>query len=518
MTKSRSAYVGLAAALVAGAWHERRRVPRRTFASVGIGGVVVVGLLVGAGLAAGRLDRAVLTQSTMSLRYRWEYWVGAWRVITEKPYRVFWGGHGPGNFTALYLRHKLPQSSEEIFDPHNLFLEVWSTAGLPALVALVSALGLAFWNLLLRPSSPGQEPATEGEPLVPKPAAESGAPPRSARWLLIAAGGGWLVAVLLGHLNPFEGDLLERWLILGAAWLGACVVSVPLWRRVAIPSWAFGAAALSVVVNLLAAGGIGLPAVALMLWLMIALGLNVSEDRAPGRLRVAGGRVTGFGLALVWASLIGTFAGAIAPFWKAEAAMAEAETALQARPPQFEKAEAAYQRAVDADHGLPRPWLGLAFEKYEEWRFRGARIDDLRWKSIPFSLAEAVTPPRNPYSWNLHHERAQVMRQLLKELGPNLKPKELITYQGNIVEAFRRASRLYPTNATLHAELAESSAEIGKFDDALKEAREALKYDGLTPHQDKKLTPRLRKRLEDALPKWEKSAQGMNLPSAPPKS
>ena len=42
----------------------------------------VVTALVLAGLATGRLDREVLTQSTMSLRYRWEYWQGAWGVIT----------------------------------------------------------------------------------------------------------------------------------------------------------------------------------------------------------------------------------------------------------------------------------------------------------------------------------------------------------------------------------------------------------------------------------------------------
>ena len=40
------------------------------------------GALVAAGLATGRLDREVLTQSTMSMRYRWEYWQGAWGVIT----------------------------------------------------------------------------------------------------------------------------------------------------------------------------------------------------------------------------------------------------------------------------------------------------------------------------------------------------------------------------------------------------------------------------------------------------
>ena len=108
------------------------------------------------GLATGRLDRAVLTQSSLSMRYRWEYWQGAWGVITEGAPTLgqalsaptFWSGAGPGNFGVHYLRYKLPQSSEEIQDPHNLFLEVWATAGFWAVLALAAALALGLWNLL----------------------------------------------------------------------------------------------------------------------------------------------------------------------------------------------------------------------------------------------------------------------------------------------------------------------------------------------------------------------------------
>ena len=57
-------------------------------------------------------------------------------------------GVGPGNFRAAYLPYKLPESSEEILDPHNLFLEVWATAGFWAFVALVLALILGLRNLL----------------------------------------------------------------------------------------------------------------------------------------------------------------------------------------------------------------------------------------------------------------------------------------------------------------------------------------------------------------------------------
>ena len=131
----------------------------RVLAGRGLGvGWLVLAALVAAGLKTGLLDREVLTQSTMSLRYRWEYWQGAWGVITGGATSVmqavsspfFWWGVGPGNFGGPYLKYKLPQSSEEILDPHNLFLEVWATAGFWALLALVGALAWGLWNLLGR--------------------------------------------------------------------------------------------------------------------------------------------------------------------------------------------------------------------------------------------------------------------------------------------------------------------------------------------------------------------------------
>ena len=128
---------------------------RGSCSGAGLAGLALVVALAAVGLATGRLDREVLTQSPLSMRYRWEYWQGAWGVITEgatagrpRVHRRSGRALGPGNFGSHYLLHKLPQSSEEIQDPHDLFLEVWATAGFWALLALVAALALAFWNLL----------------------------------------------------------------------------------------------------------------------------------------------------------------------------------------------------------------------------------------------------------------------------------------------------------------------------------------------------------------------------------
>ena len=94
-----------------------------------------------------------------------------------------------------------------------------------------------------------------------------------------------MIVVALGRLNPFQGDLFFRWLILGASWLFAVLLGAPLWRRQPLLAAVVGAGALAVVINLLAAGGIGIPTVALGLWSLVALGLNLRDDRGCGRLR-----------------------------------------------------------------------------------------------------------------------------------------------------------------------------------------------------------------------------------------
>jgi hypothetical protein len=279
-----------------------------------------------------------------------------------------------------------------------------------------------------------------------------------------------------------------------------------LWRRRPLDAAALGAAAVAVMVNLTAAGGIGIPTVALGLWTALALGVNLRDDRRCGRLRDAGGRIAAFALAAAWAALVGTFVGQVTPYWKCEAAMTDAEEALAARPPNPDRAEAAYNRAINADQYSARPWLALAALDFEVWRERGSRYDDKRWQKVAVELTKAVEPPRTPHSWARHRERARTIGLILKAAGSNMTPRELLIYRGRVVSASRTAARLYPTNAEMRARLAEASEQIGMVPDALKEGREALRLDALTPHADKKLDPKVRRWLESKIPEWAKAA------------
>jgi hypothetical protein len=527
LTKSISAWIGLLVGSAVLAWQARRLVPGRTLLAAALVGGILIAATMTVGFAMGRLDQGLLAQATRSLRYRWEYWQGTWGVITEGAptfmqalgTATFWSGVGPGNFGMHYLLYKLPWSSEEIQDPHNLFLDVWATAGFWAFLALAAALGLALWNLLGPEIASAEkdweiDPSRKRSSMVSRETSSDtvsrvvAGPPVRLSWLVLSAGLGLVMVFLVGQFNPFQNDLLVRWLVLVAGWTLAILLGRTLWTRTALPAFAFGAAVTAMVIDLLAAGGIGFQSVALCLWLLVALGLNLREDRPCGNLREVESRLPGFALALVWAALAGSFAGAIVPFWRCEAALAQADEALAHQPPDFERAQAAYEYAELADRFNPRPWLGDAYLQLLIWNTRGSRPEDLRWKKIPALILKAASGDRNPSSWTLHSERAEVTRELLAKVGPSLTPKETITWRGSVVEATRKASLLYPTNAMLHARLAHASAAIQMYQDAVDEAKEALRLDEATPHLDKKLPDVIRNELNAILPEWsEKAAQ-----------
>ncbi len=523
LTKSRSAWAGLGVALVVLAWRARRVVPRRALIGAGLGFVLLLGSLVAAGLATKRLDVEVATQATRSLRFRWEYWVGAWGVITDAPSpyastglaalptgpdpadvartaRTFWSGLGPANFAGPYLRHKLPQASEEIQDPHNMLLEVWASSGLVAMLALLAALAIGIREALGPPS--GKEPAEATE--------LEGEAPRSTAWLLVMAGLGWIAVWVLGKLNPMtQGDLLARWLILGGTWAMAVFLGSALWRRRPIPGAGLGVGALALAVNLLAAGGIGVPSVAMMLWLCLALGMNIREDRACGRLREApGGLGPAVALACAWAMLAGSYYGAVVPFWKSEAVLAQGNALVGSRRPDFEGAREAYRQSIELDRYNVRPWLALADLEYAYWRTPEiARRKEPRWTKVLFALDDALDPVRrNPDNLAIRRRQAAYARRILDDLPADAKPFEILQLKATIVKACRRAAAIYPTNANLRAELAQASADIGMYPDAVREAKQALKLDGMTPHEDKKLSTRLRGLLAAQIPEWQAKA------------
>ncbi len=527
LTKSRSAVGALGLALAVLAVRGWRVIPRRVLLGSVLGLAVLVGGLVAAGVATSQLDIQILSEATKSLRYRWEYWVGAWGVITDasSPYvstglaalptgpdpvgpdrggRAFWSGVGPNNFAGPYLRHKLPQASEEIQDPHNLLLEVWASSGLVAMLALVAALAIGTFEAL------GPRRIESAEVREPADSDPDHAPPRSSAWIVGMAGLGWIAVWVLGKLNPMtQADLLSRWVVLGGSWALAILLGSGLWRRREVPGAGLGVAALALAVNLLAAGGIGYPSVAMMLWMTLALGMNLREDRACGRVRIApGGLGVPVALAIAWAMLAGSFYGAVVPFWKSEAYLARGNAEASSTRPDYNRARELYTAAIEVDHYNVKPWLALADLEYAYWRSPAiAKRKEPRWARVLVALDDALDPQwRNPDSLPVRRRQAAFARRILADLPEDAKPFEILQLKATMVKAARRAASVYPTSATLRAELAQASADIGMYPDAVLEADQALKLDGLTPHLDKKLSPAGRSYLAARIPEWRAKA------------
>ena len=133
LTKNRTAWIGAMAGIAV--WGlSVGRVKRGQIRAAVVGAILVATVLVGGGLTLiGGLDRQVITEAPKSLQYRLHYWAATWAMLRDHP----WLGVGLGQFRSQYLQYKLPEASEEIADPHNLFLDVAANGGVIALLGLI---------------------------------------------------------------------------------------------------------------------------------------------------------------------------------------------------------------------------------------------------------------------------------------------------------------------------------------------------------------------------------------------
>ncbi len=129
LTASRGAMVALAAGLLVLVLviAARGRIARRPGAALGLlvaGYVAVIGTGAAWGLTRGTLPGA-------SLAFRWQYWRAAARAIGDAPLT----GIGGDNFRAAFMRYKPPESTEEVEDPHNLWITLLLELGPLGLLA-----------------------------------------------------------------------------------------------------------------------------------------------------------------------------------------------------------------------------------------------------------------------------------------------------------------------------------------------------------------------------------------------
>ena len=471
LTKSRAGYLATSVGLglLAVVWWYGRQAPGRigwrpVVAILAI--VILVAVGVCGAAAIGGLDIEVLSEASKSLGYRVQYWQSTGKIIAEHP----WLGCGPGQFQDSYTLYKLPQASEEISDPHNFVLEVWATAGTPAVLALLAILATLAWSLCRVGDTPtnasGEAPAGDRNPS--DEACADGAPG------FVLGGGivGFVVAVPIALASLAPPGLVAVKVGLVPAIMTLVILAPWVWRGQMPGSMpAIGVAVL--LSGLLFSGGMGAPGVAGTLWLLVGLGLNTVRRNPSWTCSNRAAATTLVAMAILACCCYMT---SYRPVIGCRGAMAAAD----ADPA---RAQSHLEKARSLDPLSAEPPMALAGLLYAGWQANQTAVE--------FELLEEcrTTALRlSPQSASTWHDFAQLSEASGQVTGEPEQTRWAL-------EAFRRAVSLYPTNCQYRASLSDILDRTGDIFGARQEAAEALRLDGITPHADKKLRAEQREQL-----------------------
>ena len=138
-------------------WVGRKLIAKRR--NLAISTLVIAALLGGGLLVALGVAESL---PHVSLRFRWNYWLGGLGVLSERPLT----GVGFANFGDFYVAHRPLAAAEEVKDPHNLIVRFFSETGIVG--GLLALLWLGWLAIDL--SRPARPQASGGSPTLLKPA------------------------------------------------------------------------------------------------------------------------------------------------------------------------------------------------------------------------------------------------------------------------------------------------------------------------------------------------------------
>ncbi|MBN1395968.1 MAG: O-antigen ligase family protein [Pirellulales bacterium] len=447
--------------------------------------------LVGVAAALGKIDRETAVKS---FGYRLQYWRSSIEMIADHP----WLGCGPGNFQAEYTRYKLPEASEEIADPHNFLLEIWTNAGTPAALAMLAVLGCFAWNVV-----GGRGPVTSGQleeranPQIKNSRSPASNFPPNDCWLFVLAGGaaGFLLSLPLGmlgeappgaiavRLGPFVKIPLATAVLIGLPTAAAAVALLFGWIRDGrLPRLLPALAVAVMLVNLLAAGGISLSGVAGSFWLLMVLGL---QSEPPRLVRSIWG----------WAALVAMAALAVACYYSAYSPVLECQAHLQAAERHPSHAEKHLRAAAATDPWAAEPRRRLAAINLEAWMQFPQKETYLRFERAAANFARRA--PNASQTWENIGDWYALAAAKTDRAGNRYAPDAV----KKMLDAYRRSVELYPNSAPNRAKLADAYLASGEREAYRREAEAALRLDEATPHADKKLPESTRERFEAAVDK-----------------
>jgi O-antigen ligase len=509
LTQSRG---GIIAALVGlwwlgAAWWVRRRGVR----------IALYLLPLAAGAAAlavaAAVDGPAVESVLLSLRYRLDYWQATAEVLR----RHWLAGVGLENFGLYYTEFKLPTAPEEVRDPHNLVLSMWSNLGLAGLAALAGLVAAAVRSWRRAP---------EIASVLQAGAAASGEVP--------AAG-----ASLLGFLVPtivIAGPLVFFFQKGLTGWLAAAVIGGPMMvlmglgsaeepSRLAVsgrPLRSLGAACVA-----------GLAAFALMeqigmsilepptAWaLLVVLGVSLRPPAAQPwvlslgseDLELAAAPEPGVRLGL-WAKfalmLLAMAAGfaytrvLLTPFMRAGALLAEA--ALQGDAP---AQEPALEAAAAAS---PLSWEPALF-RARAWQQQAA-AEPPQERSL--SLEHALAAYQDALARQPRLRQAYLGLAACRLMMPGALEGDRGAWQAALGYV-EDASRLYPTDLPTQAQKATLLDRLGDDALALAEYRRLLDLDRRMPDVDRRLRPDFRAAVEQRIRQLEAATAPGAVPRTEP--
>jgi len=406
--------------------------------------------------AVGVLDVEVLSEAPKSVVYRLQYWQGASAIIAERP--IF--GCGLGNFQGYYPQHMLPMASETIADPHNFIFEVWAAAGTPAMLCLAMAIGSWIWIVARK---------TEEDP-----DSQSATPSIASSAILVGGLAGFLLAPLMRmimHQTMLEFDLIFVGILPIMVVLGLVALrqSEDLLTQYSLPI-----AAAAMLINLLAAGGISFPGVAISLLLVAALAMpsrqtarNVSPSMKLAPLLVSVGlmaSVTFLGIRPVIAK-------------NSEMSLAQIYMNQQRYADSLQHAKA----ANNADTWSKQPSAFLANLYFFSWvntNPEQTKARDSYYACFEEHIAEAIR--RSGRSFPLHSAAGNWYLEIYRRSGKQAALDQAIHH-------YQMACEYFPARSMHHAQLAWTFHLAENRKESLASAKEALRLDALNPHFERQL-------------------------------
>lgn len=368
-----------------------------------------------------------------SLAFRWYYWTAAGQTFVEHPLT----GIGRGNFADAYKLHKPIESTEDVTDPHSLWISLLVELGPAGLLAGLLLAYAVIRGLFRRLASGPAPPGAADVPLLATMA---------------------LTILLLSLQGLFGSDVLDvytgfMWSIrLGAAWVLSLVLLAAILRNPLESPDRRRWLTAGIAAGLLAALGHGLMDFALLtpaglsLFILLAVGGLARPEKTPPPAPRANLAMAVVGLALLSTQLVLVSLPTLRAQMRVLQLRAAATRIDPERAAQFEQLSKLAAAAAESDplgvygtDAAARLFLQIGSDP------RLGSDVSLRWLEAARELAERVAQ-RRPRSSDAHVRLARIYAALEEQYLLAARPDDALAALDGLRAHWEQAARLHPAD------------------------------------------------------------------------